>query len=233
MFKVYFNGDEQNFDDIININEVVEFSIVREDGFSSTEQILRDKTEMQLQFAGNSFQYIADKVRNDICTDIGFTIADIDCNIIYFGTIQPAMVELNFGNCTGKTAIKDTSFSAYIQNYTSVEVQPFSNKTKNCYDINSVLRLVQFYSDPNNQTTIVKRNAFDLLDLMQYILNYVSDNKIQIVSNYLSSNNLLISSKQIISQSINNAHPFVKCGIRNLVNVNSVPTGASLIGHHI
>jgi hypothetical protein len=193
MFKVYFNGIEQNVDDIININEVVEFTIIREDGFSSTEQILRDKTEMQLQFCGQAFQYIADKVRNDVCTDIGFTIADADCNILYFGTIQPAMCELQFGNCTGKTQVKDTSFSAYIQNYTNVEVQPFSTKTKNCYDLDSVLRLVQFYSDPNNQTTIVKRNAFDVLELMQYILNYVSDNKIQIVSNYLTSNNLLIA----------------------------------------
>jgi hypothetical protein len=43
MFKVYFDDIEQREEDIININDLAEFTIIREGGFNSTEQILREK----------------------------------------------------------------------------------------------------------------------------------------------------------------------------------------------
>ena len=70
MFRVYFDGIEQNENDIININDVAEFTIIREDGFSSSEQILRDKTEMELQFCGGAYSYICNKIATDRCNEI-------------------------------------------------------------------------------------------------------------------------------------------------------------------
>ena len=60
MYRVYFDGIEQNERDIISIKyDYAEFSIIREDGFNSTEQIIREKTEMELKFCGASYSISA------------------------------------------------------------------------------------------------------------------------------------------------------------------------------
>ena len=87
MYRVYFDGIEQNEKDIININDVAEFSIIREDGFNSTEQIIREKTEMELKFCGASYSYICEKINTDRCAEVEFRIEDDESGLSYDGTI--------------------------------------------------------------------------------------------------------------------------------------------------
>jgi len=192
MFRVYLDGILQDENDIININDLAEFTIIREDGFNSTEQILREKTEMQLSFGGNAYCYIHDKIKNEQCAQIDFLIED-DCGLSYNGIIPVTSSELNIFEQYGKVSIKDNSFSAYIRDYMKMEIDLYSKKTINCFDINNVDKQFTFYKTHNNNTDTSTVPAFDVVDVLNYLVAYCTDNSINVVSNYLTSNRYAIT----------------------------------------
>lgn len=192
MFRVYLDGILQDENDIININDLAEFTIIREDGFNSTEQILREKTEMQLSFGGNAYCYIHDKIKNEQCAQIDFLIED-DCGLSYNGIIPVTSSELNVFEKYGKVSIKDNSFSAYIRDYMNVDISLFNRKTINCQNLNSVIKSFRMKKTYNNDTDIIAINAFDVLDVFKYIINYLTDNTINVLSTYLTNNKYAIT----------------------------------------
>ena len=113
MYKVYLNNIEQNEEDIINITELASFSILREDGITSTEQIIRETSEMELNFCGATYCYLVDILSKDRCSNVDFHIEDTDTGLSYYGIIPISLLVLNPHSRTGSTKIKDTSFSAY------------------------------------------------------------------------------------------------------------------------
>ena len=193
MYRVYFDGIEQNEKDIININDVAEFSIIREDGFNSTEQIIREKTEMELQFCGASYSYICEKINTDRCAEVEFRIEDDESGLSYDGTIPVTLVELDLGRRIGKTKIKDTSFSAFIRDYMDVDLKTFNTKTQNCDRLDTVEQPFIFKKTYDNDTDTTQVTAFDVLDLFKYMVNYFTDNTIDVVSTFLTNNKYAIT----------------------------------------
>jgi len=194
MFRVYLDGILQDENDIININDLAEFTIIREDGFNSTEQILREKTEMQLSFGGNAYCYIHDKIKNEQCAQIDFLIED-DCGLSYNGIIPVTSSELNIFEQYGKVSIKDNSFSAYIRDYMSVQLLLLLNNTKGCYPLNPIKKIFTFNKihNTNVSTDNAVINGFDVLDVLKTLVWYFTDNSINVVSNYLTSNRYAIT----------------------------------------
>jgi hypothetical protein len=193
MFKVYFDGIEQNEKDIININDVAEFTIIREDGFSSDEQILRDKTEMDLQFCGGAYSYICNKIATDRCNEIEFRIEDDETLLYYNGIIPVLLCELDLTRRTGKTKIKDNSFSAFIRDFIDVDVRLFNTKSKECVSIESTFDIYVLKSTFNNDVDTKTVNGFDALKVIQYLVAYFTDNTIDVVSTFLTTNKYLIT----------------------------------------
>lgn len=193
MFKVYFDGIEQNEKDIININDVAEFTIIREDGFSSDEQILRDKTEMDLQFCGGAYSYICNKIATDRCNEIEFRIEDTESELFYNGIIPVTLCELDLSKNIGKTKIKDNSFSAFIRDYLNVDVSLFNSKTVNCENLETTLQSFRMKKTYNNDTDVIIINAYDVLDVFKFLINYFTDNTIDVVSTFLSNNRYAIT----------------------------------------
>jgi hypothetical protein len=192
MFKVYFDGIEQREEDIININDLAEFTIIREDGFNSTEQILREKTELQLSFGGEAYCYVHDKIKNEQCAQIDFRIED-GCGLIYNGIIPVTTSELNIFEKYGKVSIKDNSFSAYIRDYLDSQIQLNFISTKNCVDVDLIIKGFKMYYTHDNNTDYYIRYGFDVLDTIKHIINYFTDDSIQVVSNYLTTNKYAIT----------------------------------------
>ena len=58
MYSVYFDDILQRPEDIININDVMETSIVRQDGFDTQQQIIREKSDATLEFTGQAYSYV-------------------------------------------------------------------------------------------------------------------------------------------------------------------------------
>jgi hypothetical protein len=195
MFRVYFDGIEQNEKDIININDVAQFSIIREDGFSSDEQILRDKTEMDLQFCGGAYSYICNKIATDRCNEIEFRIEDDETGLFYNGVIPVTLCELDLSKNIGKTKIKDNSFSAFIRDYLDVDVFLGATKTIGCNELPLSRKDFIFNKvhNTNLQADEITIFAFDVLDVFNQMIGYFTNNEMYVVSNYLTSNKYAIT----------------------------------------
>ena len=176
MYSVYFDNILQAPEDIINIDTLMETSIVREDGFNSTEQIIREKCEMQMEFTGSAYTYIRDKIIENTCFEIQFKIEDSECGYIYNGIIPVTSVELSPAEWIGKTSIKDNSFSGYIRDYLGVKVDLFNTKTKDCSELQPINGTYRMYKTYNNTTDYTVITAFDVLDALKYMVYYLTDN---------------------------------------------------------
>ena len=193
MYNVYFDNILQDAKDIININDSFETSIVREDGFSGTEQIIREKSETLLQFTGQAYKYVNDIMKENPCAEIQFKIEDSECGYIYNGIIPVTSVELSPSKYIGKTTIKDNSFSAYIREYFGVKVDLFNRKTIGCLPLDAINKQFELYKTHNNTTDIVAITAYDALDIFKFLVGYFTDNTINVVSDYLTNNRYAIT----------------------------------------
>ena len=91
-----------------------------------------------------------------------------------------------------------------------LEIRLENLENKVAFQDDTIEQLNQEITSLNLQNTLLKR-------------------QIELLALKVKENKLLTSSKNTMSQSINNAHPlkFIKCGTKNLVNVNSVDASLS------
>lgn len=193
MYNVYFDNILQRPEDIININDSIELSVVREDGFNSTEQILREKTEMTLSCCGESYLFLCNLLKDDKCAEVELRIEDTECEFIMTGIIKVSLLESNPTQKICKTKIYDNSFSAYLREIMNVDLPLYNTKTKNCLLLNTVQKDIVMYTNPANQTSTTTITAFDALDVLSYLVSFFSDNKVTVRSDYLTDNKYAIT----------------------------------------
>ena len=193
MYSVYFDNLLQAPEDIININDVLQKSIIREDGYFSTEQIIREKSELELSFTGCSYDYIRERMRDNTCDIVSVIIKDSIGDVFYSGIINVVLCEFTPSKKIAKTVIKDTSFSAYIREYMDVELSLYNTSTKDCDNLQSPLDTFLMKNVALDNTTVISINAFDVLVTIKYLINYFTNNSIEVVSDYLSDNKYAIT----------------------------------------
>ena len=185
-FRVYLNGIElQNTP--IGLKDF-EIEVVREDGFSGSEQILRDKSITELAFVGDGYRQLCAFKKENYCDLVTVTIdyrCDLEYETLFIGTIQISKVGFDITRCIAKSEIRDSSYTGKIKDYTNTEIPLYSSRTKNCES------LVQSNKNILFGATIV--NSFDVLDLFKYFINFITDNEIAVVSDYLTANKLAIT----------------------------------------
>jgi hypothetical protein len=194
-YNVYLDGIKIN-DSVKDLDKLA-LAIIRESGFNNTEQIFRDDITTQLQFTGDGFKYIANKRKENACSQISLQI-DALCNgqrteKFATGIIKQSKIDLFVKKNIAKTNnIKDDSFSAYIRDYMNVEVDLSNIKTQNCFDIkiNSFFINTPTTPDTYSNTDI---KAFDCLEVFKYLVHYFTDNKVSVVSDYLTANKYAIA----------------------------------------
>lgn len=194
MYRVYLNDILQDEKDVIGIAEGAEFSIVREFGIGNSEQILRDKTDVQLKFTGAAYQLFCTQRAENYCATITIRIefsCDGSWETIFEGVINQKNVELNFNKCIANvTAIRDNSFSGLVRDYLNTDIGLYNTKTINCDDLSLISQTYTMFDDPTDPTSTKTITAFDVLDVLQYYLNYITNNQIEIRSNYLTGTEL-------------------------------------------
>jgi hypothetical protein len=185
-YKIYLDGIELNTDPIgLNSFEV---EVVREDGFSGSDQILREKTSTALQFVGDGYTYLCNQKKNNFCGIVEVSV-DYLCGTeyqrLFDGIIQTIKIEFDLTRCVALTEIRDSSFTGRIKDYTKTELSLYFSRTKNCLGLSSVNKLILFGS--------TEVTSFDVLDTFQYFINFITDNEISVVSDYLTNNRLAIT----------------------------------------
>lgn len=192
-YKVYLDGTL--IDTIPDGLDELVLSIVREDGFDNSEQVLRDVAESQLSFTGDGYAYICAKRKANFCDDIRCVIqvvCDSGTYVLFDGLIKQSKVEIHHNGCVAKcNNLKDNSFSGLLRDVINVEVDLFNTKTKGCDPLAIVPMLINTPTTPIYPITDIL--AFDALQVLKYLIAYFTDNQVTVKSNYLTTNKIALT----------------------------------------
>lgn len=186
MYKIYLDNVEMF--DLPKGLENFAVQIVREDGFNSSEQILREKTETDFLFYGDCYIYLSELFKNGACSIVDVRIEDVCDNVTYelfIGKLHVSDIECDVKRKMIKSNIRDNSFTGMIKDFTKTDVPLYYTKTKNCFNLESIDKLVVI--------GLERRLSFDVLDVLNYQIKYFTDNKSYVVSDYLTANKYIIT----------------------------------------
>lgn len=188
MYKILLDG-LQIYDAPIGLDDM-EFSILRDDGFSNGDQIIRYRATSTLTFIGDAYKYLCQKKKESICNIVSckiLTQCDTGYELLFSGNIPISWVEFNHTTCTAQSQIRDNSFSAFVKDFIKTEVNLWSTKTKNCLPITGIEKNIDFSKIHNSAGSAKEVLCFDAIAVLNYIIKYITDNKISVVSNYYST----------------------------------------------
>ena len=173
---------------IEDISGEVSATIIREDGFANSEQILREKTDSKLTAYLCGYDFLAQKRKEDYCRDLPLRI-ELNNKELFRGTIRQNDLKVQVTKGIIKVDnIKDESFSNMIAQFKDVEVPLNSTMTRSGEPINAIpiLRPLML---------IVLRSylVLNVLDVIRYLVDFITDNEVEVSSRYLSNANIFIS----------------------------------------
>lgn len=191
MFRVFLDDMLIN-DEPIGLDDL-QIQIIREDGYSNSDQILRDKTETKLSFWGDGYKYLCAKKKESLCSLVDINI-EFECDGLYEsifkGVIPMSFIEFQLPPIgTANTQIRDNSFTGLIKDYTTTEIPLYSSITKNCEQLDIINETFRFNKNTDGTPNYTDVKGFDVLSLFKYLINYATDNKINVVSDFLSGTN--------------------------------------------
>lgn len=193
MYNVYLDGDLVNSDDIINISSLLNITIEREGGISTTEQILREKITSEISFCGSVYSYICNKLKENTCNVLTVEIEDTESTLFFKGLLPLNTAVLNVAKNTGKVSIRDTSYSAYINDYSDIDTPLHFTTTKDCLQLSGVGVVVDMKKTYNNDVDVISIFGFDVLSVLNYLISYYSNNNLYVVSDFLTTNKYFIT----------------------------------------
>ena len=172
---------------IEDISGEVSATIIREDGFANSEQILREKTDSQLTAYLCGYDFLAQKRKEDYCRDLPLRI-ELNNKELFRGTIRQNDLKVQVTKGIIKVDnIKDESFSNMIAQFKDVEVPLNSTMTRSGKPIKGLMNITP---------TIIALPAyltFNVFDVIRYLVEFITDNEVGVVSPYLSTANIFIS----------------------------------------
>ena len=173
---------------IEDISGDVSATIIREDGFANSEQILREKTDSKLTAYLCGYDFLAQKRKEDYCRDLPLRI-ELNNKELFRGTIRQNDLKVQITKGIIKVDnIKDESFSNMIAQFKDVEVPLNSTMTRSGEPINAIPIQIPLM-------LIVLRSylVLNVLDVIRYLVDFITDNEVEVISRYLSNANIFIS----------------------------------------
>jgi len=173
---------------IEDISGEVSATIIREDGFANSEQILREKTDSQLTAYLCGYDFLAQKRKEDYCRDLPLRI-ELNNKELFRGTIRQNDLKVQVTKGIIKVDnIKDESFSNMIAQFKDVEVPLNSTMTRSGEPINAIP-----IQRPLMLIVLRSYLVLNVLDVIRYLVDFITDNEVEVISRYLSNANIFIS----------------------------------------
>lgn len=184
--------DDINFFDEINGIDSISRTISRGWNGTGIDNVLRKRTESTLTFTGEAYQYLEAKFAN-ICESTNIKIYDSIGNIFIEGTIYAFMCTFNITKGECETQIKDTAWSSLLIDRADINVFIKAVKSYDCtVDITPPSPLaLEFFDNVGNIVSPYKK-GYNVLDILQFIVNFNTSNQMTVVSNYLTTNKYAI-----------------------------------------
>ena len=173
---------------IEDISGEVSATIIREDGFANSEQILREKTDSQLTAYLCGYDFLAQKRKEDYCRDLPLRI-ELNNKELFRGTIRQNDLKVQITKGIIKVDnIKDESFSNMIAQFKDFEVPLNSTMTRSGEPINAIP-----IQRPLMLIVLRSYLVLNVLDVIRYLVDFITDNEVEVSSRYLSNANIFIS----------------------------------------
>ena len=173
---------------IEDISGDVSATIIREDGFANSEQILREKTDSKLTAYLCGYDFLAQKRKEDYCRDLPLRI-ELNNKELFRGTIRQNDLKVQVTKGIIKVDnIKDESFSNMIAQFKDFEVPLNSTMTRSGEPINAIP-----IQTPLMLIVLRSYLVLNVLDVIRYLVDFITDNEVEVISRYLSNANIFIS----------------------------------------
>jgi hypothetical protein len=156
-----------------------------------------------LIFVGDGYDYILNKANTDgICSVIDIEIRDTsNSEAFHFnGKIYIENIKLNLSECTAECVVEDDSLSVQIIKLAETKIECFGTTTsiggEVITPVGQNISLHDFITaNGSGQVHItqplLQKKFFNFFDLIQYMLNYLTDNGITLQSDFLTTNYLM------------------------------------------
>jgi hypothetical protein len=147
--------------------------------------------EAEFLFTGDAYTILYNKFFSDsFCSQVDLLILEQCSSLVtyefYHGVVKMSDITVDLEACTIKTKAYDNSFYAYINNNRSVEVTLTSTRTKTGEDITPPTPYDITMFKPSTGAALVDLcKAYRLVDVMEFICLWLSDNQVGFRSDYL------------------------------------------------
>ena len=150
--------------------------------------------DTEVDFTGEAYNYLYTKLRTDgFCTRIKFEVRYSTDGLTYStllrGNLFLSDIQFNERTCTATVKIEDNSYYAMINNNKSISTALDSGRSKNGVAI-SVPPVYQV--DFQNIVSLIPIaqadvNCYRVYDAFEYLINFMSDGRLQFASDYLQT----------------------------------------------
>ena len=185
MFKFYLDNNLVN--NPINWDEFSE-TIERNDVIRG----LLIKINTKLNFTDDAYAYLYNiKNTNGYCNFVTLKIYKL-CNsvdsLLFEGNIRISDCTFHLSKCLVECNIEDDSFGARIFNNKSIKTFIDSGYSKNQVAITPSTNLQLSIFEPSTATIYARQlTAFDIMDAMNYLVQFMTDGRMNVVSNWYST----------------------------------------------
>ena len=179
--------DDLEFDSPKGWDEI-ETSIKRDYEYNS----VLSNQDTEVTFTGDAYEYLSSKLNSDgFCTKVKFVIQyssdDITYKTLLRGNLFLSDCEFNERTCEVTCKIEDNSYFAMINNNKSLETNPLSAQSKNGVAIQAPPVYAVDFLDIITLGVSRNVNCYRVYDLFKYLIDFMSDGKLQFKSDYLQT----------------------------------------------
>jgi hypothetical protein len=149
--------------------------------------------DTQVDFTAEAYDYLHTKLQTDgFCTRVKFEMRYSTDGLTYQNLLRGNLflsdIEFNERTCTATVKIEDNSFYAMINNNKSISTALDSGRSKNGVTIQTPpIYQVDFQNIVSLTIAQANVNCYRVYDAFEYLINFMSDGKLQFKSDYLQT----------------------------------------------
>lgn len=193
---ISFDANESPLGNVMDVERRIE----RTWSGTSSDNILRKSLTGTVILANRAYNYACSKLNSGICEGIEIEIFDANNDSFYKGTIYGYMMNVDLTRRVIECEIKDTSWSSVLRNRTNQEVWIRSERTIGCEPIERCkFALVEFGTILPSTSYTGYRLGFNVLEVLDYLARYLTDNQVGVVSNYLQTTQIGLYTSKVLN----------------------------------
>lgn len=156
------------------------------------ENIFREFAESTLTFTGIAAEYLCKKLAENYCNQVAF-ILNFDNEQIFEGIVNVSFGTSNYTKKTFETQVIDGSYRGLLSERLKNEVRLDSVLTISCQELTPIPIFNKQFFGFDSFPLAGTRPLFNVHDVFEFLIKYISDNTVDFVSDYFTTNKWYIT----------------------------------------